>query len=189
MVTLAASWERIYNRCCENCAGLQCVRTNGWTMTLSTNCEGITRRHCLQLGLGTMVGGGLVDILRLKGTAANPSNADGPAKACILIWMDGGPTHFETFDPKPGASIASGTTAIDTSIKGIQLATGYEQTADVMDEIALVRSVVSKEGDHGEIGRGRPFGEGNYRGPLRPGRARRYVQFMPEQVFGVAIER
>src|SRR3954468_1874300 len=70
-------------------------------MALSTNCESATRRDCLRLGLSALIGGGLVDALRLRGMAApGPSPA---AKSVILIWMDGGPSHYETFDPKPGA--------------------------------------------------------------------------------------
>ena len=67
-------------------------------MNFSRNCEGVVRRDCLRLGLGTLFGGGLVDGLRLRGMAARKGGSTAPAKSCILIWMDGGPTHFETFD-------------------------------------------------------------------------------------------
>src|SRR2546421_293363 len=71
-------------------------------MPTSTNCAGVTRRDCLRLGLGTLVGGGLAHALRLR--AAAPASAKPiQAKGCILIWLDGGPTHYETFDPKPNA--------------------------------------------------------------------------------------
>ena len=73
-------------------------------MPLHKNCEGMTRRDCLQLGLGTLAGGGLVNLLRLSGEAATSQGAASRrATNCILIWMDGGPSHFETFDPKPDA--------------------------------------------------------------------------------------
>ena len=61
----------------------------------------ITRRDCLKLGLGAIFGGGLVHTLRLQAQASGTTAA--PAKSCILIWMDGGPSHYETFDPKPNA--------------------------------------------------------------------------------------
>ena len=64
-----------------------------------TNCNGVTRRDCLQLGLTTLLGGGLASALR----ASSPTAPPAAAKSVILIWMDGGPTHFETFDPKPDA--------------------------------------------------------------------------------------
>ncbi len=72
----------------------------------------------------------------------------GPAQSVILLWMQGGPSQLETFDPHPGTAIAGGTGAVATAVKGVQLATGLERTAEEMGSIALVRSMVSKEGDH-----------------------------------------
>ena len=71
-----------------------------------------------------------------------------PAKSVIVLWMGGGPSQLETFDPKPGTNIASGSRARDTSVKGVQLAHGFEQLADQMAHVALIRSLKSKEGDH-----------------------------------------
>lgn len=70
------------------------------------------------------------------------------AKSVIVLWMAGGPSQLETFDPHAGKPISDGTGAIKTSVKGIQLAKGMEQTAEVMGDISLIRSVVSREGDH-----------------------------------------
>jgi hypothetical protein len=72
----------------------------------------------------------------------------GPAQSVILLWLGGGPSQLETFDPHPGKKIAGGTKAIATAAKGIQLADGFEQLAAEMGSIALIRSMVSKEGDH-----------------------------------------
>ena len=66
----------------------------------------------------------------------------------ILLWLGGGPSQLETFDPHPGEKIAGGTKAIATAAKEIKLASGFEQLADQMGSIALIRSMVSKEGDH-----------------------------------------
>jgi hypothetical protein len=71
-----------------------------------------------------------------------------PAKSVIILWMAGGPSQLETFDPKPGTNIAGGSLARDTSVKGLQLAAGFEQLSDQMEHVALVRSVTSLEGDH-----------------------------------------
>jgi len=71
-----------------------------------------------------------------------------PARSVILLWLAGGPSQLETFDPHPGTSFAGGTKAIDTAVKGIRLASGFEQLADQMGSVALIRSMVSKEGDH-----------------------------------------
>ena len=71
-----------------------------------------------------------------------------PAQSIILLWLAGGPSQLETFDPHPDTLIAGGTRAIGTAAKGIQLAEGFEHLAEVMDSVSLVRSLFSKEGDH-----------------------------------------
>jgi hypothetical protein len=74
----------------------------------------------------------------------NPSHA----KAVIMLWLAGGPSQIETFDPHPGRLIAAGSKARKTKVKGIELGHGFEQLAEQMDAISLIRSVASKEGDH-----------------------------------------
>jgi hypothetical protein len=71
-----------------------------------------------------------------------------PAQSVILLWLGGGPSQLETFDPHPGSRIAGGTTSIATAAKGVELAEGFEQLAVEMGKVALVRSMISKEGDH-----------------------------------------
>ena len=71
-----------------------------------------------------------------------------PARSLILLWLAGGPSQLETFDPHPGTTAAGGTKAIKTALHDAQLADGFEQLADQMGSIALIRSMVSKEGDH-----------------------------------------
>src|SRR5262245_65083648 len=64
----------------------------------------MTRRDCMRFGLGGLFGLGLVDLLRMRGlTAVGAGRRVARPTSCILIWMDGGPTHYETFDPKPDA--------------------------------------------------------------------------------------
>jgi Protein of unknown function (DUF1501) len=71
-----------------------------------------------------------------------------PARSLILLWLAGGPSQLETFDPHPGTNIAGGTKGISTAARAIQLADGFEHLADQMGSVALLRSIVSKEGDH-----------------------------------------
>ncbi len=71
-----------------------------------------------------------------------------PAKSVILLWLGGGPSQLETFDPHPDSRIAAGTRAIDTAVKPIRLAQGFENLAEQMGSVSLIRSMVSKEGDH-----------------------------------------
>lgn len=70
------------------------------------------------------------------------------AKALIVVWLEGGPSQLETFDPHPGTDISEGTTAIDTRAPGIQLAHTLPLLAEQMHHVSIVRSLVSKEGDH-----------------------------------------
>ena len=80
--------------------------------------------------------------------AAEAERTRTPARSIILVWLAGGPSQLETFDPKPGTAIAAGSKARPTAVKGVQLAEGFEQLSDLMGEVSLVRSLVSKEGDH-----------------------------------------
>src|SRR5262245_627835 len=70
-------------------------------------------------------------------------------RACILLWMAGGPSQFETLDPKPGASTQGPTRAIATSVPGLQIAEHWGKVARAMNDLAVVRSMTSKEGNHG----------------------------------------
>lgn len=119
-------------------------------MALWTNCNGMSRRDCLQLGLGTLFGGGLATAFRAQAQAKAPGKT-APAKSCILIWMDGGPTHYETFDPKPGApsEIRGEFKAIPTKVPGIFVSEQMTRLAASMDKIALIRSIRHDQGNHG----------------------------------------
>src|SRR4051812_39626998 len=104
------------------------------------NCAGITRRDCLQLGLGGLVSGGLVGALRGTALAETAAARSGKrqAKACILIWMDGGPSHYETFDPKPDApaEIRGSFDPISTKIPGAAFSQHMRKLADMADKLA-----------------------------------------------------
>jgi hypothetical protein len=119
------------------------------------NAEGGTRNE--ESGLvtsrlprrGFLAAAGLAWLTPLGTRLARAAEEDhGPAKSVIVLWMGGGPSQLETFDPKPGTNIAAGTRAIDTAARGVQLAAGLEQLADQMGHVGLVRSLVSLEGDH-----------------------------------------
>src|SRR5690242_11139813 len=66
--------------------------------------------------------------------------------ACILLFMRGGPSQFETFDPKPGQTNGGPTKAIPTAVSGIEVAEHWPQVAKAMKDVALVRSMTNKEG-------------------------------------------
>jgi uncharacterized protein (DUF1501 family) len=87
----------------------------------------------------------LAELLALKAEKAPKGK---PPRSVILLWLAGGPSQLETFDPHPGSKIAYGTQSIHSAVKGLDLAKGLEQTAAVMKDVTLIRSMVSKEGDH-----------------------------------------
>lgn len=115
-------------------------------MSWSTN---ILRRDSLKLGLLSAWGFGLADWLQLQALGATNSRAT--AKSCILIWLDGGPSHLETFDLKPEAppEVRGPFRAIATNVPGISICEHLPQTAQVCDKLALLRSVTSPLGEHG----------------------------------------
>jgi uncharacterized protein (DUF1501 family) len=69
-------------------------------------------------------------------------------KACILLWMQGGPSQFETFSPKPAHANGGETKAIATNVSGIEFSENLPELAKVADKLCLVRSMTSKEGSH-----------------------------------------
>jgi uncharacterized protein (DUF1501 family) len=111
----------------------------------------MTRRDSLQLGLTALLGGGLATALRAAAPAAGDPQEKRAAKSCILIWMDGGPTHYETFDPKPDApvEIRGEYNTIPTKIPGALFSDKMTKLAALADQIAIVRSIRHDQGNHG----------------------------------------
>jgi len=70
-------------------------------------------------------------------------------KSCILLWMPGGPSQIDTFDPKPGHKNGGEFKPIETSVSGIQISEHLPNVAKQMDHLAIIRSMQTKEGDHG----------------------------------------
>ena len=104
------------------------------------------RRDVLRFGTLTALGLGLPDLFRLRATAAAPK-----AKSCVLVWLDGGPSHLETFDPKPDvpADVRGPFRPIKTKVPGIEICEHLPRTAQIADRIAIVRSMTSPLGEHG----------------------------------------
>jgi hypothetical protein len=66
----------------------------------------------------------------------------------ITLWLSGGPSQLETWDPHPGTKIGGPTKAISTSIPGVEIASSFSRLADQMHHLSVIRSLVAKEGDH-----------------------------------------
>jgi hypothetical protein len=115
-------------------------------------CDGVTRRDFVRVGGLAALGLGLADLVRLRaaaeGHSASPSL--GRAKHCILLWLDGGPSHLETFDLKPEApaEVRGPFQPIATSVPGIQICELLPETAKRMDRVAIIRSMTSPLGEH-----------------------------------------
>lgn len=115
-------------------------------------CDGITRRDFLHLGVLSTFGLSLADVFRLKAQAAAAGSSPRSARdrSCILIWLDGGPSHLDTFDPKPDApsEVRSLFMPIKTDVPGIQICEHLPRTAEIMREVALIRSLTHELGNH-----------------------------------------
>ncbi len=123
-------------------------------MSANYRCDGMRRRNFLQVGMGGLLGGTAFGSL-----LAAPNGAPGApgvgssavAKSCILIWLDGGPTHFETFDPKPlaPAEIRGEFEPIPTKTPGVFYSEHMTRLASISDKFTLVRSIRHDQGNHG----------------------------------------
>src|SRR4051812_27099108 len=107
----------------------------------------LSRRDWLRLSaagvLGSCVSGwfeGLADA-----AAAHP----GRKKACILLWMNGGPSQMDTFDLKPGHANGGPFKEIATSAPGVKISEHLPKLAKHGNRLAVVRSMNTKEADHG----------------------------------------
>jgi hypothetical protein len=119
----------------------------------SRTCLGPSRRSLLRAGVLTAFGLGLGDLFRFQSQslAAGPGGSK-PTKVkhCILIWMAGGPSHIDTFDPKPDApvDVKGEFKPIDTAVPGLKISEVFPNLAKMMDRVTLIRSVTSPEADH-----------------------------------------
>jgi hypothetical protein len=114
-------------------------------------CDGVSRRDFLHLGLLTTLGVSVADLLRLQAKAAvTPPAAPAKASSCILLWLDGGPSHLDTFDPKPDApsEVRSQFKPVRTSVPGLHICEHLPLTATVMRDVALIRSLTHELGNH-----------------------------------------
>lgn len=109
------------------------------------NCP--SRRDFLRIGGLSALGLGLTNFLALR---AAGGQTPAKAKSCILIWLDGGPSHLETFDLKPDApaEVRGPFRATETNVPGIEICSLFERLATRMDRAAIIRSMTSPLGEH-----------------------------------------
>ena len=111
----------------------------------SRNCEGMTRRDLLRVGAAGFAGLSLPAVLRAEAQAAEKKDVN-----VILIWLDGGPSHIDMFDPKPEApsEIRGEFGAVETNVKGIRISDQLPRLARVMDKYSILR-ITSSDSGHG----------------------------------------
>jgi hypothetical protein len=109
-------------------------------------CDGLTRRSFLQAAALSVAGLTLPDLLRLRASTTQPARDT----AVILIWLDGGPTHMDTYDPKLNApaEYRGPMQFTRTNVPGIDICSLMTRQTRVMDKLAIVRSLHHTTGDH-----------------------------------------
>jgi hypothetical protein len=109
--------------------------------------HGLHRRLFLQ---GSMAGG-LASVASFNGLFSIPALAEETrrqGRKCILLWLCGAPSQFETWDPKPGTATGGPFRAIDTCLPGIQVSQLMPRCATIMDQLAVIRSMKTEPSEH-----------------------------------------
>ena len=107
-----------------------------------------TRREFLRLSAAGVFGASLSGWMGVLSSHAAQAPPKGKAKAVILLWMDGGPSHKDTFDLKPQSRGAGEFKPIKTSAPGIEISEHLPKLAQVMHHGVIVRSMSTGEGAH-----------------------------------------
>src|SRR3954466_12546190 len=110
--------------------------------------EHLSRRALMKGALATAGGGVVMNWGGLTRTPAFAAEAVKRQKHCILLWMNGGASQFETFDMKPGRPTGGPFRPINTNVPGLQICELMPKLAGQMDKVAVVRSMRTSEVDH-----------------------------------------
>ncbi|MDX1948776.1 MAG: DUF1501 domain-containing protein [Pirellulaceae bacterium] len=119
------------------------------TEATDPNCSGLRRRDFLRVG-GLGLGGLALPTWLSPAARANPGRTYQKDKSVILLFLSGGPSQFETFDPKPEGPGTSTSIAghIPTAIPGVRFASYLPQLADLADRLTIVRSFQTNHAEH-----------------------------------------
>ncbi|MSU80573.1 MAG: DUF1501 domain-containing protein [Gemmataceae bacterium] len=121
----------------------------------SKDCTGLSRRNFLRVGGLSALGLTLENFFRAQNAASANNPAPAPVQRrnvnCILMWMQGGPSHIDTFDPKPDApaEIRGEFTTIQTRQPGVRIAEHFPLLAEQFDKLSLIRGHDPQNGSHG----------------------------------------
>ena len=113
---------------------------------ISGFCDGLSRRNFLRIGSLGLGGLALPDLLRAEAAAGKPNRQ----KSVVMIYLPGGPTQHETFDPKPDAAreIRGSYKPISTKIPGVQYCELLPKLSAMADRFSVVRSLVGMDNRH-----------------------------------------
>lgn len=107
----------------------------------------LSRREWLTLATAGVIGGSVSGWLeQLANAAAGDSRR---RHSCILLWMNGGPSQIDTFDPKPGHANGGPYRAIPTAVPGVHISEHLPRLARALGDLAVIRSMSTREADHG----------------------------------------
>src|SRR6266540_829744 len=112
-----------------------------------TSLNNLSRRDLLKLsaaGVATTSMSGWLNVL-----ATHAAQTQTKHKACIVLWMDGGPSHKDTFDLKPGTKDGGEYKPIPTTVPGIEISEHFPKFAQLMNHAAIIRGMSTGEGAHG----------------------------------------
>ncbi len=115
----------------------------------TSNCQAVNRREFLRVGTIGAFGLSLPALLRQRALGGVDPKKDGIS--CILMWMQGGPSHIDTMDPKPNApvEIRGEFKAIPTCLNGVQISEHLPKLSQQLDKTSILRSLTSPDSSHG----------------------------------------
>jgi hypothetical protein len=115
------------------------------------SCDGLTRRNFLRVGSLTALGLSLPEFFRARARAGAAASTADKDIACILLWLQGGISHIDSFDPKPEApaEVRGEFGAIATKVPGISVCEPLPMLAMHQDKYSILRSLNPRNGSHG----------------------------------------
>src|SRR2546421_3947363 len=116
-------------------------------MTTTRSANAFSRRDLLRLSAAGFAGVSMSGWLEnmAEASAKDPQRK----RSCILLWMNGGPSQMDTFDLKPGHANGGPFKEIDTNAPGVRFSEHLPKLAKHGDKLAIIRSMKTKEADHG----------------------------------------
>ena len=135
-------------------------------------CDGASRRSFLQLGMAGLGNLSLASMLRAK-DASRRQTGNAKDTSVILLWLDGGPSHHDTYDPKPEApsDYAGIWRPIKTNVPGMDITEMFPLQAQLADKFSILRSVHHNAGDHFTGGHWMLTGRGGVSGAMKEGKS------------------